>query len=178
MVKRQGYIEQIKKALGRSPIVSLLGPRQCGKTTLAKLIADDCKSTYFDLESQKDLRRLENPEMIFASLTGLAVIDEIQKLPGLFAALRVVVDKPDNKCKFLILGSASPNIIKNVSETLAGRVEFVNIAGFTLKKPENRLSNYGYAEDFHAHFWQKMMKTVLRGEKILLEHFLNVIFRS
>lgn len=130
MVERKGYINRVKKAISRSLIVALLGPRQCGKTTLARMICDHQPSTYFDLESQTDLRRLVNPEMILASLQGLVVIDEIQTKPDLFAALRVVVDKPENKCHFLILGSASPGIIKNVSQTLAGRVEFVDMAGF------------------------------------------------
>ena len=95
------------------------GPRQCGKTTLARMICEHQSSTYFDLESQTDLRRLVNPEIILASLTGLVVIDEIQTKPDLFATLRVVVDKPGNRCNFLILGSASPQLIRNVSETLA-----------------------------------------------------------
>ncbi|MCP4254825.1 MAG: ATP-binding protein [Candidatus Scalindua sp.] len=113
-------------------MAALLGPRQCGKTTLARVICKNQAKNYFDLESQADLRRLANPEMILASLSGLVVIDEIQTKPDLFAALRVVVDKPDNRCNFLILGSASPQLIRNVSETLAGRVEFVDMAGFDL----------------------------------------------
>ena len=132
MIERTRYIQQVKTALGRSPITALLGPRQCGKTTLARMIASGQKSTYFDLESQADLRRLENPGMMFNSLSGLVVIDEIQMMPELFAVLRVVVDKPDNQCTFLILGSASPHITKTVSETLAGRVEFVDMAGFDI----------------------------------------------
>ena len=131
-VNSPGYIDRVKKAISRSPVVALLGPRQCGKTTLARMICDHQASTYFDLESQTDLRRLANPEMILTSLQGLVVIDEIQTRPDLFAALRVVVDKPENKCNFLILGSASPHIIRSVSETLAGRVEFVDMAGFDL----------------------------------------------
>lgn len=132
MIERPGYIDRVQKAISRSPVAALLGPRQCGKTTLARMICEDRPSTYFDLESQTDLRRLANPEMILASLDGLVVIDEIQTKPDLFATLRVVVDKPENKCTFLILGSASPQIIKNVSETLAGRVEFIDMAGFDL----------------------------------------------
>jgi predicted AAA+ superfamily ATPase len=130
MIERKRYNQRIEDAIHRSPITALLGPRQCGKTTLARAIACQQKSTYFDLESQVDLRRLENPEMMLGSLDGLVVIDEIQTRPELFSALRVIVDKPDNKCKFLILGSASPHIIRNVSETLAGRVEFVDMSGF------------------------------------------------
>ena len=132
MVKRRRYIDAVNDALNRSPIVAILGPRQCGKTTLARMVSESKQSTYFDLESQTDLRRLENPEMMFASLRGLVVIDEIQIYPELFQALRVVVDKPSNGCRFLILGSASPQIIKNTSETLAGRVEFIDMAGFDL----------------------------------------------
>ncbi|MCK4914348.1 MAG: ATP-binding protein [Planctomycetes bacterium] len=132
MIKRNRYRNLVNTALSRSPIVALLGPRQCGKTTLSRIISTEQESTYFDLESQADLRRLVNPEMVFASLEGLVVIDEIQTKPELFSTLRVVVDKPENKCRFLILGSASPHIIKNVSETLAGRVEFVDMAGFSL----------------------------------------------
>ena len=115
-------------------MVALLGPRQCGKTTLARSIAAQQESLYFDLESQTDLRRLANPELMFKSQSGLVVIDEIQTLPELFATLRVVVDSPENQCTFLILGSASPELIKNVSESLAGRVEFVDMAGFDLEE--------------------------------------------
>jgi uncharacterized protein len=106
MIERRGYLDQVKKAISRSPIVALLGPRQCGKTTLARMICEHQSSTYFDLESQTDLRRLANPEIILASLSGLVVIDEIQTKPDLFAILRVVVDKPGNRCNFLMLGSA------------------------------------------------------------------------
>ena len=134
MIERKKYLDLVKIAIERSPIVALLGPRQCGKTTLARMLGEHIQSHYFDLESQTDIRRLMNPEMMFASLEGLVIIDEIQTKPELFPILRVVSDKPDNKCQFLILGSASPNIIKNVSETLAGRVEFINITGFDLSE--------------------------------------------
>ena len=156
MIERQGYIGRVKKAISRSPITALLGPRQCGKTTLARMICEHQPSTYFDLESQTDLRRLTNPEMILSSLSGLVVIDEIQTKPDLFAALRIVVDKPENKCRFLILGSASPHIIKNVSETLAGRVEFVDMAGFDLteingNKWKQLWTRGGFPRSFLAH---------------------------
>ncbi len=109
-----------------------MGPRQVGKTTLARVVCAQQPCTYFDLESQADLRRLANPELVLGSLEGLVVIDEIQSLPSLFPALRVLADRPDNTCRFLILGSASPQIVRDVSETLAGRVEFVDLAGFDL----------------------------------------------
>jgi predicted AAA+ superfamily ATPase len=140
LVERKSYFDRVRKALDRSPVVALMGPRQCGKTTLARMIfarePDGHPGAYFDLESQVDLRRLANPEMVLGSLSGLVVIDEIQTLPGLFPALRVLADRPDNPCRFLILGSASPEVIRTVSETLAGRVEFVDMAGFHLAELE------------------------------------------
>jgi hypothetical protein len=89
-------------------------------------------TTYFDLESQPDVRRLQNPEMVLGALSGLVVLDEIQLMPELFNVLRVLVDRSANAARFLILGSASPHIVKNVSETLAGRVEFVELSGLDL----------------------------------------------
>lgn len=131
-IERNQYVSQLENALRRSQIVALLGPRQCGKTTLARMLSGQRQSTYFDLESQADLRRLANPEMMLLSQSGLVIIDEIQTRPDLFSVLRVVVDNPANRCTYLILGSASPDIIKGVSETLAGRVEFINLSGFNL----------------------------------------------
>ncbi|MBV6391481.1 MAG: hypothetical protein KPEEDBHJ_00689 [Anaerolineales bacterium] len=132
MLDRPYFLEKMAAAVKRSPVTALLGPRQCGKTTLARIFAEGRPATFFDLESTPDLRRLENPELVLGSLEGLVVLDEIQKLPVLFDVLRVLADRPRNKARFLILGSASPNIIKNVSETLAGRVEFIEIGGFDL----------------------------------------------
>ena len=132
MINRPKYLEKLSTGIRRSPITALLGPRQCGKTTLARFFATDKNAVYFDLESQPDLNRLQNPELVLSSLSGLVVIDEIQVLPQLFNVLRVVVDRPGNEAKFVILGSASPHIIKNVSETLAGRVEFIELNSFNL----------------------------------------------
>jgi predicted AAA+ superfamily ATPase len=132
MIARPAYLEQISRAVKRSPIAALVGPRQCGKTTLARLFGKDRASHYFDLESQLDLNRLQNPQLMLSSLRGLVIIDEVQAMPELFRVLRVLVDRPGNKTRFLILGSASPDLIKNVSETLAGRIEFVELSGFDL----------------------------------------------
>jgi len=133
MIKRTEYLNRIAKAVSRSPVTALLGPRQCGKTTLAQMYGKK-KAVYFDLESQPDVRRLENPEMILGTLKGLVVLDEIQLLPQLFSVLRVLVDKPENQAKYLILGSASPELIKNASQTLAGRVEFIELTGFGMEE--------------------------------------------
>ena len=130
MIDRFHYLEQLSSAVRRSPVIALLGPRQCGKTTLARLFSKGKKATHFDLESQPDLQRLQNTELMLATVEELVVLDEIQMMPQLFSVLRVLVDRPENRARFLILGSASPDIVKNVSETLAGRVEFVELSGF------------------------------------------------
>ena len=132
MINRNKYLKKLQKATSRSPVTALLGPRQCGKTTLARMFSSKQETTFFDLESQPDVRRLQNPELVFSSLSGLVVLDEIQNQPSLFNVLRVMVDRPENQARFLILGSASPDITKNVSETLAGRVEFIELSGFNL----------------------------------------------
>lgn len=134
MLSRPQYLQLVATAMSRSPIVALLGPRQVGKTTLARLYIEGRQATYFDLESQPDIRRLQNPELALGLLEGIVVIDEIQVMPELFAVVKVLVDRTQNQARFLILGSASPDIVKNVSETLAGRVEFIELAGFDLSE--------------------------------------------
>lgn len=129
MIPRPGYLDAIQTAIERSPITALLGPRQCGKTTLARMIPS---AATFDLESQPDVRRLANPEMVLGAIEGTVVLDEIQRMPALFETLRVLVDRPGNRARFLILGSASPGVVRGASETLAGRVEFVELAGFDM----------------------------------------------
>jgi hypothetical protein len=134
MIDRPAYLERLATALRRSPVTALLGPRQCGKTTLARLFARDRKVTFFDLESQPDLRRLQNPELALRAERGLVVLDEVQVRPELFGVLRVLADRPRSGTRFLVLGSASPDIVRGASETLAGRVEFVELGGFDLRE--------------------------------------------
>ena len=134
MLLRPTYLNSLQTATNRSPVTALLGPRQCGKTTLARQLAADQKATFFDIESVPDQRRLQNPELALGSLSGLVVLDEIQEKPELFQVLRVLVDRPENQARFLILGSASPEIIKSASETLAGRLEFIELHGFDLSE--------------------------------------------
>ena len=122
----------LASAAKRSPVTALLGPRQCGKTTLARAFGASRRSTHFDLESVPDRQRLQNPELTLGALRGLIVLDEIQAMPELFGVLRVLVDRPRSVARFLVLGSASPVLMKGVSETLAGRVEFVELTGFGL----------------------------------------------
>ena len=129
---------RIHEAFSVHPAVALTGPRQCGKTTLARVVAaaDPEGSTIFDLESAVDRRRLQAPEQALAGLTGLVVIDEIQREPALFETLRVLVDRPDNPARFLVVGSASPALVRGISESLAGRVGLVDLAGFDLTEIE------------------------------------------
>lgn len=130
------YIEKIEKAFRTHSIVALLGPRQCGKTTLSRIYVEKehlgGKVHIFDLEDPADLMILENPMNAFDRLEGLIIIDEIQRLPNLFPILRVFVDRPDKKRKFLILGSASRDLIKQSSETLAGRIAYIELTPFSL----------------------------------------------
>ena len=140
MIDRIEYLNHLSRAVRRSPITALIGPRQCGKTTLARMFSKGKSTAFFDLESQLDLNRLQNPQLMLGSLRGLVIIDEIQAMPELFRVLRVLVDRPENKSRFLILGSASPDLVKNASETLAGRVEFVELSGFNLEEAGTSLS--------------------------------------
>ncbi len=134
MIERPDALNRIMQAFRIHPVVALLGPRQCGKTTLAMMLAKGQKSTYFDLENPADFRRFESPLLALEALSDLVIIDEVQRQPGLFEVLRVLVDRPDNRAKFLLLGSASLHLVKGVSESLAGRIGFVDLSGFDLKE--------------------------------------------
>jgi predicted AAA+ superfamily ATPase len=112
MLDRPDYLKRLATAFSRSPITALLGPRQCGKTTLARMFSASQPATWFDLESPADRQRLQNPELMLGGLTDLVVLDEIQTLPELFKVLRVLADRPDHPARFLILGSASPVLIR------------------------------------------------------------------
>jgi len=131
---RTAFLHQTEHRLTTSPVVALLGPRQCGKTTLARMMAERYAGevTRFDLEDPTDLTALSVPRLALQDLCGLVVIDEIQRLPDLFPVLRVLVDRPDNAARFLILGSASRDLIRQSSETLAGRISFMEMTPFTL----------------------------------------------
>ena len=134
MIKRNKHYLAVEKSVERSPVTAILGPRQCGKTTLARSFGEPHQAHYFDLESVVDQRRLQNPELMLSSLDGVIIIDEIQYQPELFNLLRVLVDRPENKSRFVVLGSASPQLIKQSSDTLAGRVEFIELSGFDLSE--------------------------------------------
>lgn len=132
MVLREDFIQKIQSAFEITPICALLGPRQCGKTTLSRIYAQNIKGPVhiLDLEDPGALARLENAKLVLESLEGFIIIDEVQLRPELFPLLRVLVDNSPQK--FLILGSASPELIRNSSETLAGRITYIEMTPFSL----------------------------------------------
>ena len=134
MLKRTHLLSKIKTALKRSRVVVLLGPRQCGKTTMARELVDAASPSYFDLEDPVSLARLDESMTALQSLKGLVVIDEVQRRPDLFPILRVLSDRNPLPARFLILGSASPALLKQSSESLAGRAEMISMSGFGLEE--------------------------------------------
>jgi len=132
MIDRKADVARVRAALRRSRVVALLGPRQCGKTTLARQFVSPDSLNYFDLEEPQSLARLTEPDTTLRPLKKLVVIDEIQRRPDLFPLLRVLADRMPLPARFLILGSASPDLLRQSSESLAGRLETVSLEGFRL----------------------------------------------
>ncbi len=139
-MKREHYLQRIQKAFETHRVVALLGPRQCGKTTLAndyiKQVGQSISmkaKNYFDLEKHTDLARLSNTQLALESLDGLIVIDEIQRIPELFPTIRVLVDQVKTQ-RYLILGSASRDLIQQSSETLAGRIQYIETTPFSYEE--------------------------------------------
>lgn len=130
MIPRTQTLAAVRTALERSPVVVLSGPRQCGKTTLARQLLSADSVNYFDLEDPASLARLEEPMTALRPLRGLVVIDEVQRRPDIFPILRVLVDREDRSSRFLVLGSASGDLLRQTSESLAGRAERVTMGGF------------------------------------------------
>src|SRR5512147_2434431 len=115
MLQRAAYRQRVAAGLERSPVVALVGPRQVGKTTLARQFVSPESANYFDLEDPVSLARLAEPMTALAPLSGLVVIDEIQRAPDLFPILRVLADRPGHPARFLVLGSASPALLRQSS---------------------------------------------------------------
>ena len=132
MLPRTSLLLRLRAALRRSRVVALVGPRQCGKTTLARALLAPASPGYFDLEDPTDLGRLAEPMTALAGLRGTIVIDEVQRRPDLFPVLRVLADRKPLRARFLVLGSASPGLLRQSSESLAGRIEMIEISGFTM----------------------------------------------
>ncbi|MDZ7812354.1 MAG: ATP-binding protein [Ideonella sp.] len=134
MLERTTHLRQVLLALGEFPVVALLGARQVGKTTLARQVAAawDGPVHFFDLEDPDDQARLSDAAFVLRRLEGLVVLDEVQTRPDLFALLRVLADRPEQPARFLLLGSAAPELLRNTAESLAGRVAFHELHGLGL----------------------------------------------
>lgn len=131
-VSRNHLLERIRASLSAVPVTVLTGPRQSGKTTLARELLSEGSPAYFDLEDPISLARLQEPMTALGDLKGLVVIDEVQRRPDLFPVLRVLVDRSENSARFLILGSASGDLLRQSSESLAGRIRRIEVSGFDL----------------------------------------------
>ena len=175
-IKRNAEIEILNSLVRNNSVVAILGPRQCGKTTLSRQFASQWKSeaTFFDLEHPRDVQRLEEPMLALENISGLIVIDEIQRTPDLFPVLRVLADR-HKKAKYLILGSASRDLIRQSSETLAGRISYLEIGGFSSQLvgaskterlwirgsfprsflAQNEAASYQWRQDFIATFLER-----------------------
>ena len=170
---RKGFYDAIEQSLRRFPVTALLGPRQCGKTTLARLFSPKPENR-FDIENPLDLVRLQ-PDALgcLSSLEGVVVLDEIQLWPELFNLLRVIVDDPGCRARFLITGSASPDLIRKTADSLAGRVRLIELGGFDLSeigavKWEQLWLRGGFPNSFLAEsgeacreWWDSFLKTYL-----------------
>jgi len=134
MIARRELLEEVRSALDRNRVVALIGPRQCGKTTLARQIVSPDSPSYFDLENPVSLARLDEPMTALQDLRGVIVIDEVQRRRDLFPILRVLADREPLPARFLILGSASPDLLRQSSESLAGRITIITMSGFSLEE--------------------------------------------
>ncbi len=134
MLPRLNLEETVRTALGRSRGVVLRGPRQSGKSTLAQRFLSRESPNYFDLEFPPHVQRLAEPTQTLLNLSGLVVIDEVQLKPGLFPLLRTLMDRTNAPGQYLLLGSASPSLLRQAGESLLGRVETVEVSGFGLRE--------------------------------------------
>ena len=134
MISRDHEIKALAGLIKRHPVVGIIGARQVGKTSLARELIQISEKpvSYFDMENPEDLARLQDPMLALGGLKGLVVIDEVQRFPDLFPVIRVLVDRPKRAARFLILGSASPGLLRQSSETLAGRIIYHRLNGFML----------------------------------------------
>jgi predicted AAA+ superfamily ATPase len=207
-IQRVKELQILKDRLKHSPVVAILGPRQCGKTTLSRQFARTIKNKdihFFDMENPNDLARLDNPTLALQDLDGIIIIDEVQRSPELFPVLRVLVDECPN-VKYVLLGSASRELLAQSSESLAGRISYLEIGGFSLghlaikdlKKlwirgsfPRSFLagsekSSYQWRQDFVTTFLERDVPALglnipakmLRRFWLMLSHYHGQIFNA
>ncbi len=177
MIERTAYLEEVHFQFEVHPVVAILGPRQCGKTTLARMYADAYASgdmTRFDLEDPLHRARLESPKLALEDLRGLVVIDEVQRAPGLFEVLRVLVDREYNPVRFLILGSASRDLIRQPSETLAGRIGHIELTPLSLAEVgAEHMSRLWYAGGYPPSFLAASERAGAAWRKAYISTFLE-----
>ena len=174
MLDRPLALLRVRRALRRQRVVALLGPRQCGKTTLAREFLPPRSPGYFDLEDPAGLARLSEPMTALEPLRGLVVIDEVQRRPDLFPVLRVLADRRPLPARFLVLGSASPDLLRQSSETLAGRIETLQLSGFTLEEiGPRRLDRHWLRGGFPPSFLARSDEDSFAWRKGLVETFLE-----
>ena len=177
MINRIDFLQQIQQAFSVHPIVAILGPHQCGKTTLAraymKSLPDFPSRNYFDLEDNVHLSRLENPQLALGDLTGVVIIDEVQLIPDLFKTLRVLVDKEQCQQRYLILGSASRELIRQSSETLAGRIEYLELTPLSLRDHNINFQSYWLRGGFPKSYLAPSTEASYRWRKAYIKTYLE-----
>ncbi len=179
MLERPLSVETVTATLNRSRVVALLGPRQSGKTTLARQFVPATSPNYFDLEDPLSLARLAEPMTALQGLSGTVVIDEVQRMPELFSVLRVLADRTPLPARFLILGSAAPGLLQQSSESLAGRMELVNLSGLSLTEVGvAEQSRHWLRGGFPLSFLAHNDEDSLSGGKILFRRCWSATFRN
>jgi len=175
MIERPHHVAWVRRLLSEQPVVALLGARQIGKTTLARQVARSYGASvaFFDLESSRDLAKLADPLLALEPLRGLVVLDEVQRRPDIFPTLRVLADRP-RRARFLVLGSASPELLRQTSETLAGRIAFHHLDGLSLREVgSRRASDLWLRGGFPRSFVARTLGTSLRWRHDLVSTYLE-----
>jgi hypothetical protein len=175
MIERPHHVAWVRRLLSEQPVVALLGARQVGKTTLARQVAQAYGDgvAFFDLESSRDLAKLADPMLALEPLRGLVVLDEVQRRPDIFPTLRVLADRRRG-ARFLVLGSASPELLRQTSETLAGRIAFHHLDGLSLREVgSRRASDLWLRGGFPRSFMARTLGTSLRWRHDLVSTYLE-----
>ncbi len=175
MIARRRHREEVLKLLASNRVVAILGGRQVGKTTLARglFAARPGPKEFFDLEDPRDLAQLAEPMLALSSLTGLVVLDEVQRLPELFRVLRVLADRPRG-ARFLVLGSASPDLLQQASESLAGRIAYYELSGFALDEVgAQRAGELWLRGGFPRSFIARTLRASARWRRTFVRTFLE-----
>ena len=176
MIPRKNEVKILLEALAIYPAVGILGARQVGKTTLAGMLADQWQGPIhrFDLEDPEDLARLSDPMLAFKELDGLIILDEIQRLPEIYPVLRVLIDKQNNSRRFFILGSASPELLQQSAESLAGRIQYHRLRGLGLDEiASDQARQLWIRGGFPSSFLAGADKTSLEWRKAFISTFLE-----